>query len=258
MSKLLHLSTTLAHENAYLNQIIIFKSMALIYGIADSERQLLNKLPNEVQDIDDMGRVKKEFENKLANEGSGFFAGIRKWNYKRQVDKFEKSEVKLFQKGTRGENEVIDELSKLDDSYHILCGVDIELDYWVTYNGRKNLKSAQMDLIVVCPKGIFMIEVKNWSNQFANNNSNNNFSPYEQTERAGRVLWISLQKVIKNVRVTNILLSIKGNLPYNESYRSVYVSSLDKINNFLEKRQDEFNKNEVEKIVKSLNGFVTK
>ena len=231
--------------------------MALIYGIADSERQLLNKLPNEVQDIDDMGRVKKEFENKLANEGSGFFAGIRKWNYKRQVDKFEKSEVKLFQKGTRGENEVIDELSKLDDSYHILCGVDIELDYWVTYNGRKNLKSAQMDLIVVCPKGIFMIEVKNWSNQFANNNSNNNFSPYEQTERAGRVLWISLQKVIKNVRVTNILLSIKGNLPYNESYRSVYVSSLDKINNFLEKRQDEFNKNEVEKIVKSLNGFVT-
>jgi hypothetical protein len=231
--------------------------MALIYGIADSERQLLNKLPNEVQDIDDMGRVKKEFEDKLANEGSGFFAGIRKWNYKRQVDKFEKSEVKLFQKGTRGENEVIDELSKLDDSYHILCGVDMELDYWVTYNGRKNLKSAQMDLIVVCPKGIFMIEVKNWSNQFANNNSNNNFSPYEQTERAGRVLWISLQKVIKNVRVTNILLSIKGNLPYNESYRSVYVSSLDQINNFLEKRQNELNEKEVEKIVKSLNGFVT-
>jgi len=229
--------------------------MALIYGIADSERQLLNKLPNEVQDIDDMGRVKKEFEDKLANEGSGFFAGIRKWNYKRQVDKFEKSEVKLFQKGTRGENKVIDELAKLDDSYHILCGVDMVLDYWVTYNGRKNLKSAQMDLVVVCPKGIFMIEVKNWSNQFAN--SNNNFSPYEQTERAGRVLWISLQNIIKNVRVTNILLSIKGNLSYNESYRSVYVSSLDQINNFLEKRQNELNEKEVEKIVKSLKGFVT-
>ena len=34
--------------------------MAFIYGIADSERSLLNKLPNEVQDIDDMGRVKKD------------------------------------------------------------------------------------------------------------------------------------------------------------------------------------------------------
>ena len=174
--------------------------MAFIYGIADSERSLLNKLPNEVQDVDDMDRVKKEFEDKLANEGSGFFAGIRKWNYKRQVNKFEKPAVKLYRKGTSGENQVIDELSKLDDSFHILCGVDMELHYWVTYNGQKNLKSAQMDLVVVCPKGVFMIEVKNWSNQFLNNNDS--FSPYEQTERAGRVLWISLQKVVKNVRVT--------------------------------------------------------
>lgn len=135
--------------------------MALIYGIADSEKSLLDELPNEVLDIDDMDRVKKEFEKKIVNEESGFFAGIRKWNYSRQVDKFEKPAVKLYQKGTIGENKVIDELTKLDDSFHILCGVDIELDYWVTYNGRKNLKSAQMDLIVVSPKGVFMIEVKN-------------------------------------------------------------------------------------------------
>jgi hypothetical protein len=62
--------------------------VAFIYGIADSERSLLNKLPNEVQDIDDMGRIKKEFEDKLANERSGFFAGIRKWNYRNQNNGF--------------------------------------------------------------------------------------------------------------------------------------------------------------------------
>ena len=224
--------------------------MAIIYGIADSERQLLNKLPNEVQDVDDMDRVKKEFENKLEKEGSGFFAGIRKWNYKRQVNKFEKSEVKLFQKGTRGENIVIDELSKLDDSYHILCGVDMELHYWVTYNGRKNLKSAQMDLVVVCPKGVFMIEVKNWSDNYVRNNTN--LSPYEQTERAGRVLWILLQDVINGTRVTNILLSIQGNIEYNQNYRSVFVSSLNKINQFLENRQDSLDEKDVNKIVNNL------
>ena len=54
--------------------------MAIIYGIADSERSLLNKLPNEVQDVDDMSRVKKEFQDKIRNEGSGFFVGIKKWN----------------------------------------------------------------------------------------------------------------------------------------------------------------------------------
>lgn len=224
--------------------------------MADSERNLLNKLPNEVRDIDDMSRVKKEFENKLANEGSGFFAGIKKWNYKRQISKFGKKDVGRLRSGTRGENKVIDELSKLDDSFHILCGVDISLNHWVTYNGKKNLKSAQMDLVVVCPKGVFMIEVKNWSNQFANNNDKS-FSPYEQTERAGRVLWISLQGIFRKVRVTNVLLSIKGNLEYDERYRSVYVSSLDRINAFLERRQDTMSEKEVKNIVKDLKSHVT-
>lgn len=230
--------------------------MAHIYGIADSERSLLNKLPNEVQDIDDMGRVKKEFQDKLENTGSGFFNGIRKWNYKRQIDKFGKRDVGQLQTGTRGENSVIDELAKLDDSFHILCGVDLQLNYWVTYNGRKNLKSAQMDIVVVSAKGVYMIEVKNWSNQFANKNTKR-FSPYEQTERAGRVLWISLQSVVKDVRVTNVLLSIKGNLPYNRDYRSVFVSNLSEINSFLEKRQYAMTEKAVKKIVKNLSGYVT-
>ena len=224
--------------------------------MADSERSLLDRLPNKVQNIDYMGRVKNDFESKIAKEGDGFFAGIRKWNYKRQVKKFEKQNVKLFHTGTRGENKVIDEHSKLDDGFHILCGVDMELHHWVTYNGRKNLRSAQMDLVVVCPKGVFMIEVKNWSNSFAQNN-NKTFNPYEQTERAGRVLRISLQNVIRDIRLTNVLLSIQGNLPYNENYRSVFVSSLDRINQFLEKRQDALNEKEIKKIVKGLSGFVT-
>lgn len=230
--------------------------MVIIYGMADSERRLLNKLPNEVRDIDDMGRVKKEFQDKLANEGDGFFAGIRKWNYKRQVNKFGKEDVGQLRTGTRGENKVIEELIKLDDSYHVLCGVRLELSHWVTYNGRKNLKSAQMDLVVVCPKGVYMIEVKNWSNQYANNNSKS-FSPYEQTERAGRVLWISLQGIFRKVRVTNVLLSVKGNLEYNKRYRSVFVSSLDRINSFLESRQDILSEKEIKNIVKDLEGHVT-
>ncbi len=226
-------------------------------GMADSERSLLNKLPNEVRDIDDMGRVKKEFEDKLANEDSGFFARIKKWNYKRQINKFGKKEVGQLRTGTRGENKVIEELVKLDDSYHVLCGVRLELSHWVTYNGRKNLKSAQMDLVVVCPKGVYMIEVKNWSNQFAKNN-NKSLNPYEQTERAGRVLWISLQGIFRKVRVTNVLLSIKGNLEYNKRFRSVFVSSLDRINSFLERRQDILSEKEIKNIVKDLNGHVTR
>ncbi|HUU47574.1 MAG TPA: nuclease-related domain-containing protein [Nitrosopumilaceae archaeon] len=229
--------------------------MAILYGMADSERNLINNLPSEVKTIDDIPRVKKEFEKKLKKD-TGFFAGIRKWNYKRQINKFEKNEDNPLHAGTKGENKVIDELLKLDNNYHILCGVRIGLPRYVTYNGQKNLRSAQMDVVVVCPKGVFMIEVKNWSDNYVQNN--NNLSPYEQTDRAGRVLWITLQKVVKNIRVTNVLLSIRGNISYNERYRAVFVSSLARINQFLEKRQDTLSEIEVKKIVGKLKHNVTR
>jgi len=230
--------------------------MAILYGMADSERQLLNHLPGEVKSIDDIDRVKKQFQRKLKKKDAGFFAGLRKWNYQRQINKFENNEDNPLHAGTRGENKVIDELLKLDEHFHILCGVRIELPYYVTYNGQKNLRSAQMDLVVVCPKGVFMIEVKNWSNSYVQNNDGLN--PYEQTDRAGRVLWIALQDVIKNIRVTNVLLSIQGNLRYNERYRAVFVSSMDRINQFLEKRQDTLSPREVKKIVNDLKDYVTR
>jgi len=233
-----------------------YLTVTIIYGMADSERQLLDRLPGEVKNIDDIDRVKKHFEKKLKKKDTGFFAGLRKWNYQRQINKFENNKDNPLHAGTRGENKVIEELLKLDEHYHILCGVRIELPYYVTYNGQKNLKSAQMDLVVVCPKGVFMIEVKNWSNNYANNY--NGLSPYEQTDRAGRVLWIALQDIIENTRVTNILLSISGNILYNQRYRAVLVSSLDKINQFLEKRQDALSPKEVKIIVDELKYYVSR
>jgi len=230
--------------------------MAIIYGIADSEKNLLKKLPGEVRNFEDMDRVKRDFENKIKQIDDGFFAGLKKWNYKRQVKKFDKARENPLHPGTSGETKVIEELIKLNDNYHVLCGVRIGLPYYVKYKGRKNLRSAQMDLVVVSPKGVYMIEVKNWSDNYVKNN--NNLSPYEQTERAGRVLWIALQNVIKDVGVTNVLLSIKGNMKYNEKYRSVFVSSLLRINQFLEKRQDRLSKKDVQKLVKSLKDNVTR
>ena len=165
--------------------------MAIIYGIADSERNLLDAMPKEVETLRDISRVKKEFEEKIENNRRGFFGGIRKWNYKRQIKKIDKARSSPLNSGTKGENQVIKELKKLDDSYHVLCGVTMELPRYVNYRGRKNLKSAQMDFVIICPKGVFMIEVKNWSDQFVRN-GNWKFDPYEQTERAGRILWIEV------------------------------------------------------------------
>ena len=239
--------------------------MAFIYGMADSERSLLDKLPKEVKNVEDVDKVKREFIQKMKKQRYGrkgilgtVFAEVKRYHYKRQVDKFQYKKIGKLRIGTHGENDVIDELAKLDDNYHILCGIEIELPYWVRYNGRKNLKSAQMDVVVVCPKGVFMIEVKNWTDEYTQKNKQD-LSPHEQTERAGRVLWITLQKEFGDGEfgVTNVLLSIKGNIPYNQKYRSVFVSSWRTINQFLEKRVDILDEEDIEDIVKYLKGFVT-
>ena len=70
-----------------MNQIPKSYSMAIIYGIADSERNLLDTMPKEVETLRDISKVKKEFEEKIENNRGGFFGGIIKWNYKRQIKK---------------------------------------------------------------------------------------------------------------------------------------------------------------------------
>ena len=230
--------------------------MAIIYGRADSEKQLLSKYPNRVKTIEDIDRVYQEMKYDLKVEDKGFFAGFRKWNKQRQVHKFEKNKDNPFHAGASGENQVIEELSHLNDTYHVLCGVRIELPYWATYHGEKNLRSAQMDVVVVSTKGVFLIEVKNWSDDYVKNYKK--LSPYEQADRAGLVLWISLKPIIKNIRVTNVLLSIQDNMQYNNNYRAVFVSSLEKINGFLENREEVLSEKEVKKIVDDLKYYVTR
>lgn len=230
--------------------------LAIIHGIADSERRLLNKYPGEVKKIDDIPRVYLELKERFHEIDTGFFAFIRKWNKKRQLDKFEKNKNSLLHAGARGENKVIECLSALSDDYHVLCGVRIGLPYVVRYNGQKNLRSAQMDFVVVSKKGVFLIEVKNWSDRYVKNH--HGFSPYEQTDRAGRVLWITLNCALMDIRVTSVLLSIKGNMRYDQNYRTVFVSSLEKINWFLESRQDVLSEMEVNRVILNLERYVTK
>jgi len=229
--------------------------MAIIYGRSESEKELLDKYPDRVETIEDIPRVHKEMIEELKVPQKGFFGGIKRWNKQRQVNKFEKNKDNPFHAGARGELNVLDRLSELPDDYHVLCGVNIALPYWVTYNGKKNLRSAQMDYVITSHKGVYMIEVKNWSRAYANRHDG--LSPYEQTDRAGRVLWIFLKSWRFSPRVTNVLLSTSGSFEYNRNYKAVFVSSLDRINQFIQNRRDELSENDVKKVVKKLKGHVT-
>ena len=71
------------------------------------------------------------------------------------------------------------------------------------------------------------------------------------------MLWISLQGWFSRPRVTNVLLSLQCDMPYNQKYRAVFVSNLEKIKYFLENRKEVLSDGDVIKIVGKLQGHVT-
>lgn len=149
--------------------------------------------------------------------------------------------------GAKGEVSVIKKLSELSDNYHVFCGVNIEAP-------SRRYNRAQIDFVVVSRKGVILIEVKNWSSTFAKNTSRN---PYKQVDRAGKVLWLYLKSWWFNPRVTNVLLSTRSNLDYNNYYKYVLVSNLDRINYFIENRKEELSDKDVKKVIGKLKSRVT-
>jgi len=232
--------------------------MAIVYGRPDSEIQLLGKYPRAVKTIDDIPKIHHQVKEKIKNNNGGFFGEIRRWYHQRQANLFELNKGHLLHAGASGELRALDRLSRLGDEYHVLCGVNIELDRWVTYNGKRNLGSAQMDFVVVSKKGVVVIEVKNWGMQTISRRKG--ISPHEQVDRAGRVLWIALQAWWrpKKPGVSRVILSIQGNIAYDPRHKYVRVSDLNTILHFLENRKTEFSEKEARRIVGRLKRHVTR
>jgi len=230
--------------------------MAIIYGITDTERRLLKKLPNEVKTIEDIPRVHQDMKQEFDSiEDKGLINKFKRWDKKRQINKIEKNKGSPLYRGAKGELAVLEKLSELDDNYHVLCGVRIDLGRYVTYPYRKtkNLRSAQMDFVVVSKRGIVLIEAKNWSDEFLSKNiEHGGIIPHEQVDRAGLVLHIALSWFLKNPPITNVVLATHGNMQYDPRYEFVEVTDLNNINHFIQTRTERFSDETVQRIVDNL------
>ena len=324
--------------------------MAIIYGRAAAEIDLLSIAPESVQKIEDVETIHQELKEKLSKTKKDFFdkvpdkivqeekilekiqndekethqkydekiktlenkkaqggfstisaslkiSVVKNFSKRREIGKIKKlekkqqeqltewkqnpeqifnrekkgqiNEVKTFAalekskeiRGAKGEVQALQKLSELNNDYHILCGIDADLPNYVTYNGKRNLRSAQLDFVVVSKKGVILIEVKNWSNKFYR--ETNKIRPHEQVDRAARVLWIVMKSRWgwlggKSPSVTSVILSIQGNMNYDHYYKFVNVSNLERINYFIESRKEKLSDKEVRKIVNMLRDHVTK
>ena len=99
-------------------------------------------------------------------------------------------------RGVTGESRVNEQLSRLDDNYHIFLGVVIP---------ASGLEKKWLDTIVVSENGLFALEIKNWSPA---NKSISADEPYKQAQDNGEILRESLiYNVSGQISVTKVLVS---------------------------------------------------
>ena len=234
--------------------------MAIIYGISEAASKFLDKLPNEIQTLDDIDKVHKEMNEEFDSiEDKGLGNKFSRWRKKRQINKIEDNLDGIEHAGAKGETLALEKLSELPDDYHVFCGVNKDLGKYITYRRKRNLKSAQMDFVVVSKRGVVLIEVKNWSAKYYKNHYG--LRPHEQVDRAGRVLWIKLKSSWfrpKDPPVTSVLLSIQGSINYDSNYGYVVVKNLNDINSYIQNKQEQFSDKEVKRLIDRVKGDVTK
>ncbi len=234
--------------------------MAVVYGVSEATKEFLKKLPKQIRSLDEINNVRMELRRELDSiEDRGLGNRFRRWRKQRVINKIGSNVGGAEHAGARGEDLALRKLSELPDDYHVFCGVNKDLGKYVTYRKRRDLKSAQMDFVVLSTRGVNVIEVKNWRASYYE--SHRGLSPHEQVDRAGRVLWISLKSSWFGPRdppVTGVLLSLRGTIPPDPRYGHVAVRSLSDVNRFLQNRQETFSEKEVGRLVGRIKGDVTK
>jgi len=234
--------------------------VAIIYGISEATSKFLDKLPKEIQSLDDIDKVHKEMKEEFDSiKDKGLGNKFSRWRKKRHINKIEDNIDGVEHAGAKGEILALEKLSELPDDYHIFCGVNKDLGKYIRYRRRRDLKSAQMDFVVVSKRGVILIEVKNWSAKYYKNHYG--LRPHEQVDRAGRVLWIKLKSSWfrpNDPPVTSVLLSIQGTISNDANYGYVIVKNLNDINSYIQNKQEKFSEKEVKRLIDRIAGDVTK
>jgi hypothetical protein len=163
--------------------------------------------------------------------------------------------------GAIGENSVVNELQTLPDNYYLINDFFVEFNPPI-YNKRENdrIFSIQIDHLLICQSGVFLLETKNWSKQSVKNLDFR--SPVEQILRTSYALFVLLNSKSnirlvhhhwgsKKIPIRNII--VMTNERPKEEFKHVKVISLNEVNGYIEYFDEIFSEAEAESIFNFLN-----
>ncbi len=163
--------------------------------------------------------------------------------------------------GAVGENLTVKELEKLSDDYFLINDFSVEFNPPI-YNKNENdrIFSIQIDHLLICKSGIFLLETKNWSNKSIKNLDLR--SPVKQISRTSYALFVLLnsESSINLVRhhwgsaripIRNIIVMTK--VKPKEEFKHVKVLTLNELNGYIKYFDEIFNNDEVKHMFNYLN-----
>jgi hypothetical protein len=161
--------------------------------------------------------------------------------------------------GAIGENQVVKEIEKLPDSYYLFNDFSVKF-YPPIYNKKEKDKiySIQIDHLLVCSAGIFILETKNWGKGAIGDIDLR--SPVHQITRTSYALFVLLNSTSdknkikfdkhhwgdKVIPIRNLIVMI-NNKP-KEEFKHVKIVTLDELNGYVQYFDPIFSSGEVEMI----------
>lgn len=165
--------------------------------------------------------------------------------------------------GAVGEASVVSTLQKLSDDYYLINDFSIEFSRPI-YNRKENdrIYSIQIDHLLVCKSGIFLLETKNWSKSSVENLDLR--SPVRQIRRTSFALFVLLNSESKHnnikldrhhwgakkIPIKNVVVMINEK-PMAE-FQHVKVLSLNEMNGYIQYFDQTFSDDEVKSIFEYL------
>ena len=166
--------------------------------------------------------------------------------------------------GVVGENLTVKELEKLSDDYYLINDFSLEFDPPI-YNKKENdrIFSIQIDHLLICKSGVFLLETKNWSKKSIQNLDLR--SPVKQITRTSYALFVLLNSESNinlmrhhwgsaRIPIRNIIVMTK--FKPNEEFKHVKVLTLNELNGYIKYFDDVFSNEEVEYIFNHLNNEI--
>lgn len=183
------------------------------------------------RDLASLGKIMLDMQNRLnkMKNNKSSMVDQRKEDLDLTIGRLEAILRSQELAGAQAEIEVIEKLSQLPPPYHVFNDMQLYAKHFMRFEGVP-LQSAQVDHVVLAPFGVFVIETKNWSQQFVDEREH--FDPFTQVGRSRFLCQILLRDAGCDTKVRSII-ACKGKLPPKREDQYVKVLGIPELNGYI-------------------------